>query len=38
MISGHATTELAVEAMKIGAYEFIDKPFKLEKILLSNIF
>ena len=33
MISGHATTELAVEAMKIGAYEFIDKPFKLEKIL-----
>ena len=43
MISGHATTELAVEAMKIGAYEFIDKPFnsknfKLCKTSFRNIF
>ncbi len=33
MISGHATTQLAVEAIKIGAYEFVEKPFSQEKIL-----
>src|SRR5207244_5784830 len=28
MISGHGTIETAVEAIKIGAYDFIEKPFK----------
>ena len=27
MISGHATVKIAVEAIRIGAYEFIEKPF-----------
>ena len=33
MISGHATVQIAVEAIRIGAYEFIEKPFSTEKIL-----
>ena len=33
MISGHATVQNAVEATKLGAYEFIEKPFSKEKIL-----
>lgn len=33
MISGHATAETAALAMKIGAYDFIEKPFKADKIL-----
>ena len=33
MISGHATVKIAIEAIKIGAYEFIEKPFSREKIL-----
>ena len=33
MISGHATVKVAVEAIRIGAYEFIEKPFSKEKIL-----
>ena len=33
MISGHATVQLAVEAIRLGAYEFIEKPFSVEKIL-----
>ena len=33
MISGHATVKVAIEAIKIGAYEFIEKPFSKEKIL-----
>ena len=33
MISGHATVKIAVEAIRIGAYEFIEKPFSREKIL-----
>ena len=31
MISGHATVPIATEAIKIGAYEFIEKPFSTEK-------
>lgn len=34
MISGHATIETAVNAIKIGAYDFIEKPFKSERLLL----
>ena len=33
VISGHATTQVAVKAIKLGAYEFIEKPFSTEKIL-----
>ena len=33
MISGHATVKVAVEAIRIGAYEFIEKPFSKEKII-----
>ena len=33
MISGHATVKVAVEAIRLGAYEFIEKPFTKEKIL-----
>ena len=33
MISGHATVQVAVEAIRLGAYEFIEKPFSTEKIL-----
>jgi two-component system nitrogen regulation response regulator NtrX len=34
MISGHGTIELAVNAIKLGAYEFIEKPFKADRLLL----
>jgi two-component system nitrogen regulation response regulator NtrX len=33
MISGHATVQIAVEAIRLGAYEFIEKPFSKEKII-----
>ena len=33
MISGHANVQLAVEAIRLGAYEFLEKPFSAEKIL-----
>ena len=33
MISGNATVQIAVEAIRLGAYEFIEKPFSKEKIL-----
>jgi two-component system nitrogen regulation response regulator NtrX len=32
VISGHATIEMAVEAIKKGAYDFIKKPLSLEKL------
>ncbi|HEX3882158.1 MAG TPA: sigma-54 dependent transcriptional regulator [Stellaceae bacterium] len=34
MISGHGTIETAVEAIRIGAYDFIEKPFKADRLLL----
>lgn len=34
MISGHGTIETAVSAIKIGAYDFIEKPFKSDRLLL----
>ena len=33
MISGHANVQVAVEAIRVGAYEFVEKPFSTEKIL-----
>ena len=35
MISGHATIATAVSATKLGAYDFIEKPFSLEHTLLT---
>jgi two-component system nitrogen regulation response regulator NtrX len=35
MISGHGTIETAVAAIKIGAYDFIEKPFKSDRLLLQ---
>jgi two-component system, NtrC family, nitrogen regulation response regulator NtrX len=35
MISGHATIETAVKATHLGAYDFIEKPLSLEKVLLT---
>ncbi len=34
MISGHGTIETAVSAIKAGAYDFIEKPFKSARLLL----
>lgn len=34
MISGHGTIETAVAALKKGAYDFIEKPFKSDRLLL----
>jgi len=35
MISGHGTVETAVESLKKGAYDFIQKPLDLNRILLT---
>ena len=34
MISGHGNIETAVAAIKLGAYDFIEKPFKADRLLL----
>ena len=34
MISGHGTIETAVAAIQFGAYDFIEKPFKSDRLLL----
>ncbi len=34
MISGHSTIETAVRATKLGAFDFIEKPLSLEKIVV----
>jgi len=35
MISGHGTVETAVEATRLGAYDFLEKPLSLAKLLLT---
>jgi len=35
VISGYISTENAIEAMKEGAYEYITKPFKIERLMLT---
>jgi len=35
MISGHGTIPMAVEATKLGAFDFLEKPLHRERILLS---
>ncbi len=34
MISGHGNIETAVNAIQMGAYDFIEKPFKADKLLV----
>ena len=34
MISGHGTIETAVRSTKLGAFDFIEKPLSLEKVML----
>jgi DNA-binding NtrC family response regulator len=35
MMSGHGTIETAVEATRLGAYDFVEKPISLAKLLLT---
>ena len=35
MMSGHGTVETAVEATRLGAYDFVEKPISLAKLLLT---
>src|SRR3989304_9450400 len=35
MISGHGTVETAVKATKLGAYDFLEKPLSIEKVVLT---
>lgn len=35
MMSGHGTIETAVEATRLGAYDFIEKPLSIAKLLLT---
>ena len=35
MMSGHGTVETAVEATRLGAWEFLEKPLSLAKLLLT---
>jgi two-component system nitrogen regulation response regulator NtrX len=35
VISGHGNIELAVKATKMGAYDFLEKPLSLERVLLA---
>src|SRR5512141_2384113 len=35
MMSGHATIETAVEATKIGALDFLEKPIGMQKLLAA---
>ena len=35
MISGHGTIETAVKAIKLGAYEFVEKPVRSDRLVLT---
>lgn len=35
MMSGHGTIETAVKATRMGAYDFIEKPLSLEKVIVT---
>jgi DNA-binding NtrC family response regulator len=39
VVTGHGTMETAVQAMKIGSYDYLQKPFKLDllKLLIDRI-
>src|SRR2546425_8186309 len=35
VITAYSSTDTAVEAMKLGAYDYLEKPFKLDEIKLT---
>lgn len=35
MISGHGTIETAVSSIKLGAYDYIEKPFTVDKLVIT---
>jgi len=35
MISGHGSVETAVDATRLGAYDFIEKPLSIDKLLIT---
>lgn len=35
MMSGHGTIETAIEAIKLGAFDFLEKPLSLAKLLIA---
>jgi two-component system, NtrC family, nitrogen regulation response regulator NtrX len=35
MISGHGNIELAIKATRVGAYDFLEKPLSLERVMLA---
>jgi DNA-binding NtrC family response regulator len=35
MMSGHSTIETAVQATKLGAYDFVEKPLSTDRLLIS---
>ena len=35
MVTGYASVESAVEAMKLGAYDYVTKPFKIDELQLA---
>ncbi|HMA17385.1 MAG TPA: sigma-54 dependent transcriptional regulator, partial [Thermoanaerobaculia bacterium] len=35
MISGHANVETAVRAVRLGAYDFLEKPLSLDRVVLT---
>lgn len=36
MISGHGNVEVAVQAVKLGAFDFLEKPLSMERIILTT--
>ncbi len=35
MMTAHATVENAIEAMKLGAFDYLQKPFEIEELLVA---
>ena len=35
MLTGYATVETAIEAMKLGAFDYVTKPFKIDELLIT---
>ena len=36
IISGHGTVDLAVKSIKNGAYDFLEKPFNSDKLVILS--
>ena len=36
IMTGNATVNTAIEAMKVGAYDYVTKPFKIEKRYINQ--